>query len=288
MLRSNLVEQCLFLFLALLTSCQPQRDKNKISPIAVYDQRLISAFFEQAAEDDRMFQGFKQHPLFNLVHENLSYEEGLACLNLIAGEFPALFDRLDRLRSNDLIGSPCVYAYEKVGEFSPTTLHYVALCGKIEAKIGELDGKEVVQIGAGYGGLCRVLHELHNFKGYTIIDIPAALKLAERYLEESGIDGVRFVPIKELKQAIHADLVISDGSFFESSKVFQDFLIAKVVANANFGFFLGRSLPKHVGVVSYSPKEIRKKLSKKEIEATIELEENFSSLSVFNLFWKKS
>ncbi len=282
------MKQYVFLFFLLLASCQTQRDKHKIPPVAVYDQRLISAFFEQAAGDDQMFQGFKHHPLFNLVQENVSYEQGLASLNLIAEKFPALFDHLDKLRSNDAIGSPRVFTYGKVGEFSPTTLHYIALCGKIQAKIGDLEGKQVVQIGAGYGGLCRVLHQLYTFKSYTIIDIPAAQKLTERYLAESGINGVRFVSIKDLKQAIHADLIISDASFFESNTVSQDLLISTVAANAEAGFFFGRPMPKHVGVVSYSPKEIRKKLSKAGIEASIEVEESSPSLCAFNLFWKKS
>ncbi|MBS0653268.1 MAG: putative sugar O-methyltransferase [Verrucomicrobia bacterium] len=278
----------LYFFLALLAGCQPQRDKNKIPPAAVYDQSSISAFYEQAATDDQLFQGFKNHPVFNLVHENASYEQGAASLNVIAEKFPGLLAILDKLRSNDAIGSPRVYAYEKVGEFSPTTLHYVALCGKIQEKIGDLEEREVVQIGAGYGGLCNVLHQLHRFKSYTIVDTPASLKLAERYLAESGVDGVRFIAIKDLKQEIHSDLVISDGGFFESSKVSQDILFSKVAAHADCGFFFGRPMPKHVGVVPYSPKEIKKKLSKKGIEATIESEENFPSLSSFNLFWKKS
>lgn len=280
------VKQYLFLFLAFLACCQTQKDK--IPPAAVYDQSSISAFFEQAASDDKVFHDFKRSPIFNIVQENASYEQGLASLNLILEKFPKLFERLDKLRSNDAIGSPRVYPYDKVGEFSPVTLHYIALCGKIEEKMGDLEGKDVVQIGAGYGGLCRVLHELHTFKSYTIIDIPAALKLTERYLAESGVHGVRLIAVKDLKEEVHADLVISDASFFESSKVSQDHLIAKVAVHADSGFFFGRPMPKHVGIVPYSPKEIRRKLSKTGIEASIELEENLPSLSSFNLFWKKS
>lgn len=274
-----------FFLLLLLASCKTQ---DKIPPAAVYDQSSISNFFEQAASDGKVFHDFKSHPLFNIVQENASYEQGLNSLNLICVKFPKLFERLDKLRGNDAIGSPRVFFYDRAGEFSPTTLHYIALCGKIEEKMGDLEGKDIVQIGAGYGGLCRILHEIHTFKSYTIIDIPSALKLTERYLDESGIKGVKLIAVKDLNEAVCSDLVISDASFFESSKVLQDHLIAKVAAHADAGFFFGRPMPKHVGIVPYSSKEIRNKLVKTGVEVAIELDENLPSLSSFNLFWKKS
>jgi hypothetical protein len=154
--------------------------------------------------------------------------------------------------------------------------------------MGDLTGKKIVQIGAGYGGLCRILNQRHVLKSYTIVDISSALPLAKRYLTESGVEGVEFLAIEELKEGLCADYVISDSSFFECNKSLQRLLLDKVVVCSSAGFFYGRPLPKHAGVVPYGPQEIRKRLNRERIEVTIEYAEDLPSLSSFNLFWKKS
>ena len=278
----------LLLFFSLLIGCQGPREGRSAKPAAAYDQKALSEFYRRAASDDRVFERFRQDPLFNLMQENVSYEEGLRCLECVKSQFPLLWENLEALRSNDQLGSPRVYKYESVGEFSPTTLHYIALYGKIKGQIGDLEGKEVIQIGAGYGGLSRILHQMHTFERYTLVDIPAALLLAKRYLAASGIEGVEFVAIEELGEGLSGDIVISDASFFECSKASQKLLLDKIVVRAPSGFFFGRPLPKHAGVVPYGPQEIGKRLNRAGIHGTIEHEEGLPSLSSFNLFWKKS
>ena len=270
--------------LALMGSCQAQQHKKKLPPVTVYDQPSLSAVYREAAINDELFQEFKRHPVFNLIQENASYEEGLASLRLIEERFPGVLTHMEKLRVNDAVGSPRVYTYEGVGEFSPTTLHYIALAGQI----GDLRGKEVVQIGGGYGGLCCVLHQLNSFKSYTIVDTPPVLQLTKRYLEACGIDGVRFVAIEDVRENLVADVVFSDASFFECNKSVQDVLAAKILNHASSGFFWGRPLPKHYGVVSHSPKEVQKKLDKNGIEALLEMDEALPSLSCYNLSWKKT
>ena len=270
--------------LALMGSCQAQQHKKKLPPVAVYDQPSLSAVYREAAMNDELFQEFKRHPVFNLIQENASYEEGLVSLHLIEERFPSMLTNVEKLRVNDAIGSPRVYAYEGVGELFPTTLHYIALAGKI----GDLRGKEVVQIGGGYGGLCCVLHQFNSFKSYTIVDTPPVLQLTKRYLEACGIDGVRFVAIEDVKENLVADVVLSDASFFECNKSVQDVLVAKILTHASSGFFWGRPLPKHYGVVAHGPKEVQKKLDKNGIGAFLETECNDKPLSCYNLSWKKT
>ncbi len=278
----------LFFILILLGSCQQKQDGKKILPKAVYDRPRVAAIYEQAATDEAVFESFKRDPVFNLMHENAGFEDGLRQVQCIEEKYPDLLNGLEAFRLNDAIGSPRVYDYGHVGVFSPTTLHYVALCGQIQESLGDLEGKQIVQIGGGYGGLCRILSGLHSFNSYTIIDFPFALKLIERYLKQSGIEGVKLVSIEDLKEDLAVDAVISDWSFSELSKPVQEVIINRVLIHAHCGFLLGRQLPKHFGIIPFSAKELSKKLAKKGLEPHVENQESLPSQNSYILLWKKS
>lgn len=274
--------------LVFFAACQPQQNQGRSRPKAVYDRPLLNAVYELAAANDGVFREFKRHPVFNLVQENLSYEEGEAFLKSIAYRTPDLLPHLQKLCRYDLIGSARIYPYEGIGSFSPTTLRHVAFMGRMEEALGGLDGKDVVQIGGGYGGLCCVMKTFGSVKSYTIVDTAAALQLTQRYLNACGIEGVRLIAIEEIKEPLVADVVCSDEGFFECSKPVQDVLLEKILIHAPQGFFVGRQLPKHYGVVSYGPHEVRKKLRKNGVGATVKIDEVFLSLNSFNLSWKKT
>ncbi len=93
------------------------------------------------------------------------------------------------------------------------------------------DMKSIVEIGAGYGDMCSVVHAL-GFKGeYTIVDIPETQPIQEFYLSKQGInpkwsfeDGV----------ATHSDLVIATWSLSETPVEYRNVLMPKIDKSKNW------------------------------------------------------
>src|SRR5258706_1229291 len=54
-----------------------------------------------------------------------------------------------------------------------------------------LDGRRIVEIGAGYGRTCHAIVSNHDVRSYTIIDLPNCLALSQKYLE-AVLDRERF------------------------------------------------------------------------------------------------
>jgi hypothetical protein len=80
--------------------------------------------------------------------------------------------------------------------------------------MGTLDNKDIVEIGIGYGGQCKMVYDLFKPKSYTLIDHPSVIELAKKYLKEFDIDPVQKVG--------NFDLLISNYAFTEIDRSFQD------------------------------------------------------------------
>ena len=57
---------------------------------------------------------------------------------------------------------------------------------------GEGDLKKIVEIGGGYGGLCRSINCLCDFEEYHIYDLESCGKLQKKYLSNFNISGEVF------------------------------------------------------------------------------------------------
>ncbi len=231
-----------------LVCCQKKEVKHL--PVCIYDQPEFAKVCIEASHQEEKFDEFKRHPFFNLLWENLTAEEGQKWF----AEVPASLR--EKLKKSDAIGSPRVYDYE--GEvFSPWTLRLAAIAGEIQSKVGDLNGLNVVQIGAGYGGLCRILHECATLGSYTLIDLPEQLALAKKYLERLDVNNVIFLTPDQLPERQTFDLAISDMSFSEFNCSYQEHFFKKILSNARSGFLLGHFFPKHFGVVALTADELK-------------------------------
>ncbi len=241
----------------LLVCCQKKEVKH--TPRCIYDQPEFAKVCIEAAQQEEKFAEFKRHPFFNLLWENLTAEEGQKWFERV----PATLR--EKLKKCDGVGSPQVYAYE--GEvFSPWTLRLAAIAGDIQSKVGDLSGLHVVQIGAGYGGLCRILHDCANLGSYTLVDLPEQLALAKKYLERLDVKNITYLTPDELTQQQTFDLVISDMSFSEFNRSYQEQFFKKILSNASSGFLLGHFFPKHFGVVAMTADELKERFGDVEVQ----------------------
>jgi putative sugar O-methyltransferase len=123
-----------------------------------------------------------------------------------------------------------------VGKASPTTLRYLKVARDITKNFGVLTGMNIVEIGIGYGGQCRVLSSLYRPGTYALVDLPPVLKLAERFLSESLVDSpTRFISAFGVPE-MESDLVVSNYAFSELRREVQEMYMSRVVEKSRRGY----------------------------------------------------
>lgn len=154
----------------------------QIAAVSISETSSYPQLCQLAVENEEVFANFKRYPAYQAILEHVSYEHGKEYLDIILKEDPELVSLFNKFRENDLLGNPIVYDYGQYGIFSPTTLRYIKVARDLRKKFGDMSHMRVVEIGGGYGGQCKILSDLCGFASYTIIDLPEAVKLANKYL----------------------------------------------------------------------------------------------------------
>jgi putative sugar O-methyltransferase len=224
---------------------------------SISDDDVYPAFCAAAAAEDALFAGFKRDPRYRAVLEHVTPEQGLAYAEVIARNYPFLAEDLDRFRANDAKGAPLTHDFgAPLGAWSPTTLRYVKVAGDLITMFGALDGFDIVEIGAGYGGQCYVLSQLAGWRSYTIFDLAPVQKLQQRYLAELGVDNVAFASLGSLKRGARYDLAISNYAFSECARQVQDQYLARVLGPSDRGYLTCNNLAD----ACYSGPELRERI----------------------------
>ncbi|HUA54530.1 MAG TPA: putative sugar O-methyltransferase [Candidatus Sulfotelmatobacter sp.] len=197
-------------------------------------------FCRHAANDDAAFVGFREDPSYRWVvssdipHDARDFYAMLEERNFDFGFF-------DGIRDLDRVGGPRLLPYERAGLVAPQTMRYVKAMSDIERLFGSLDGKSVVEIGAGFGGQCAVLSRRFRLARYTLLDLPEPLMVARRYLEAVGAPDVACVAdLHGLAPTAH-DLVISAYGLSEVARPFQIEYVNRVLRWARSGYLLWNS-----------------------------------------------
>lgn len=180
---------------------------------------------ERAAVDDEVFKDFKRHPDCTAMLEHVSYETGLEYIEVIKKYFPYLLTV--KIDDNDSVGNPFVHDFGFI-KTSPSNFRYLKVVGDLVNLCGTLDGLDIVEIGGGYGGQCKIIYDCFKPKSYTIIDHPSVLKLTNRYLDEFDIYR------KEKKGKY--DLFISNYAFTEIDRKYQEEYKLKYIYNSKKGY----------------------------------------------------
>ena len=190
-----------------------------------------------AATSDQDFKRFRHHPVYTGIVETVPPADGAAYITVALRNDPSIANHLEELRRNDAVGAPMVCQYGPIGGFAPTTLRYIQTAVDLKRLFGPLDGMRVVEIGGGYGGLCRILHAQNRIESYTIVDLPEALDLAKRYLGEFSVPNVSFAPPN---QDIFPDfdLLISNYAYSELDKATQDLYLDRILSRCRRGYMM--------------------------------------------------
>lgn len=182
-----------------------------------------------------VFASFRQQPGYTTVLEHVSESQGRDYFCLLSPERRA-HAILAEVAKNDVIGGPATMRLDSGLVISPTTLRYLKVADDLEKHFGSLDGMDIVEIGIGYGGQCRVLDAAFNLKSYTLVDLKPVVNLAEQFLSNFPLRcTVRFLTMNELEPRAY-DLALSNYAFSELSRQLQETYSMKAVDQCKRGY----------------------------------------------------
>ena len=187
------------------------------------------------AMEDAVFESFRRHPDYTEVLEHVSYGQGLEYLDVIRDGTDSLFYYINKFATSDKVGGARTYWYAELKRnLSPTTLRYIKVLYDIINNFDSLDGKDIIEIGCGYGGQCKIIHDYFSPKSYTIVDLPEVLFLAEKFLSKFGIKPILRTP-QEITNTDY-DFFISNYAFTEINREYQDFYTEHIIRRSKSGY----------------------------------------------------
>lgn len=209
------------------------------------DNGTFPQFCEDILQDSDKFSTFRKNPIYQGVVETVSESDGKGYLQLALQKKPKYSKLFKTFSRNDSLGSPIRFYYNygflnlNHCYFSPTTLRYINTLADLEIFYKSLADFNIVEIGAGYGGLCRIIYERFKFKSYTIIDLQPCINLSKKYLDYFDIQNVLFqTPHQVLGSEKKYDLFISNYAFSEINREWQDVYFSAIIKNSLRGYMM--------------------------------------------------
>lgn len=222
---------------------------------------------KKAAEDNSVFLTFKSNPAYNAILEHVSFEQGLLYINEINNKKEKFEDKIGYFKLNDSIGTPKKNKFEEpFGEISPTTIRYIKVLCDIFELFGSLKSKSIIEIGAGYGGQCKILFDAFELSKYFIIDLTEANLLISKFLDSSRVQKYKCISADNSEDIINSskdkdfDLLISNYAFSECSRKMQDLYIDNIISRAKNGYMICNFISNQLGIDSYKKDELIKRL----------------------------
>lgn len=202
------------------------------------NDNLFINICNNAAKDNIVFDNFRTNNIYTKVLEHVDNKTGQKYLNMILQSNQFALEDFKDFERNDWYGGATIRYWKEVGYFSPSTLRYIKVLSDIKARFDDLNGKEICEIGVGYGGQARILMSFFkNIKSYTFVDLESVLLLAEKYLSHfKDIQTDMYFATMEDLQPRNYDLIISNYAFSELRKHIQDIYIDKIIKNSKHGY----------------------------------------------------
>jgi hypothetical protein len=202
------------------------------------DIKSYREIVQKFLDDDALFDKFRAHSIdYNIILEHVSAAQGKAYDEFITKEYPDLIEFTDGFRLNESVGSPAKHEFKTFGLMSATTLRYIKMLGDIRRLCNYDKCRNIIEIGGGYGGLCRLWHQFKMPVSYMIADLPEVMKLQKKYLGKYGIDLKDYYdPPKDCHRS---DLVISTFALNECERSQCKKYVYDIIAGAKNGYIVG-------------------------------------------------
>ena len=237
-------------------------------------------FCKLAASDPAVFDTFKRHPDYVPILEHVSFVHGAAYLDTIKEKNPHLLKLIEKFKENDKVGHPNTCFYRETGDISPTTLRYIKTASDLIDIFDSWENESIFELGAGYGGQCKVLSDIFQPKKYTMADLPEVVLLIEQFVKRLNIGNVHLCT-EETIPSEEYDLFISNYAFTEIDRKLQQMYIDKVISKSTHGYITCNFVSRDVfGINSYTREELLSHIPHQytivdEIPCTDEHKKNF-------------
>lgn len=209
--------------------------------------------------DDKLFRRFRSRAGYTWVMDNVPEYIGLECLEAVERDNPELLQILNRFAENDRMGNPPISTYEKYNvRLNPTTCRYIKILSDLVNVFGSLDGLNIIEIGSGYGGQCRIIYDIFKPKSYTLVDLKEPLFVAKKYLGYYKIQPTLRQTTDNSK--IEYDLCISNYAYSELDRSYQDFYFEHIIDYCKKGFMVWNFIGQRGEVDAMSVEEFIKKV----------------------------
>tara|TARA_B100000427_G_scaffold91549_1_gene75607 strand:- start:491 stop:1315 length:825 start_codon:yes stop_codon:yes gene_type:complete len=196
----------------------------------------------EAVENDEAFANFKSNPKYKTILEHVLKDQGQAYLNIAKDmNESAVWDNIEAFKENDKYGNPETHVYPGLdGVISPTTLRYIKNTFEMALMLDGAEVSKVVEVGGGYGGLCRVLSKVCEFDEYIMIDLPEVSALQRKYIDQFPDikDKVKCISTEDFGQIEDVDLFISNYALSECDLKSQMAYYDMIVANAKYVYMI--------------------------------------------------
>ena len=191
-------------------------------------------------QSDEKFNNFKRDTHYQKILEGGDHIVGTHAIDWLknTGGYQYLLDNLKVIKENDIYGNPILSSYEDIKNISSGTLKYVACSLEIIRLLNQTKPKKILEVGGGYGGLCKTISNLIDFDEYIIADLPPVIDLAKKYLSKfDKLNGkLKFISSEDDMVVEGIDLFIADASLAELGKKAQEKYYNNFIKNSKFGF----------------------------------------------------
>jgi putative sugar O-methyltransferase len=195
---------------------------------------------------------FRRDPEYATILSGSDYQIGKISLKNIKkiNSFNLLLEKINEVKDNDKVGNPILQNYDELGDIDPSTLAYFNHAIEILKIIDIYKPRKILEIGGGYGGLCRILSIFIKFDEYIIVDLPDVLKISQKYLSHFPklANKVKFVSYENYENILnfskdsHIDLLIAVSSISECAREIQNKYIRDFCLNSKYIFTVWNTL----------------------------------------------
>jgi hypothetical protein len=192
---------------------------------------------KEASEDIDLLNNFRRDERIHPILEHVSYEEGMLYLKERRNIAPKLEHIIPKMKENDLVGNPVLYDYPKLGFVSPTTIRYIKNVYDIASMLVPVSEtmETVVEIGGGYGGLCRMMNGVFPLFNYLLVDFPEVNQLSKGYLSYyfGECKGIMWMTPEDVNEVKNIHMCVSNYAFSECNRETQEKYYNSIIKNSN-------------------------------------------------------
>ena len=206
------------------------------------DSTYYSRFVESAIGSEVVFKDFRRNFHYRQILEHVNYSLGFEYLSKLSNQNIQDLKRFPDVVALSTVGSPRRFYFKGLGLISPTVIRYQYVGQELKKHFGNSIGKNVVEIGVGFGGQYAVLINSQEIDEYTMFDLPQVIKLTHKVLKFAGVESSK-INVGDIDEpSVHdCDLVISNYAFSELPQDVQKKYIEGVMVNSRRGYLIMNS-----------------------------------------------